>query len=810
MEVKKLAEAVENLRKAGLDLKGREGTLTDLCDEIRGLASRALESMDEDSATRVIGMLEELVRPICNCRCVSGADELLGEIVTKIVKFERENGRRELVLDRLLGEEVSEKARGGKKRFLVINPHLGVTNVAYFEGGGPVHDAILHLSPDVCDSVDCRCESIREWARETGIDLNSLSGIGCRGGFIKPVLSGTYEVVDEMVRDLEDARVDHHSNLGIWIASRFAEDLKKDEDFLLTISDPVVSDELDVEERLTGYSRIVRDGTAAHYLNHKAVWNLSASILGKNPDDLDLVSAHLGAGISVAAHKNGRVVSVLNAYSGVPSTNRCGEIEIDRVLYSLKHEDITFQDLDRAVRDRGGLLSLAGTDDFRALLAFLKRGADEVQRKKIRLLIRFMARKISQAVSGVAGRADFSPLLVVTGSLSRSDELMEAVKNELNGRFGVIEIPGNVEIEALAAGVIRAYYNRDSLKDYVKVRDELAKERAGERELFSTSVFGRKLYYRKSGAPILSIDDLIDATYLTVKERFDPTVAIVGAENEEALLAAKRANEEGRYRIAKFVLLGDYAAINRIAYDFDLVLDGENYKIIDTEDPIKSATDLMDQGKVHVLMKGSLKTEQILRGVFRYLKDSGKLKKGQLISHAVVMDIPMRNKLLIITDAAVNPYPDEHKKLAIVENALKVARSLNIAQPKVAVISAIESVNPSVESSIEAARIAEKFADRKDCIVEGPLSFDVAMDPEIAAEKKYKGIIKGTADILLMPDIDAGNVLYKSLTTQTGAVCAGVILCGDMPMVLTSRGDSARSKLASISMAVKLMFDLRN
>jgi phosphate butyryltransferase len=172
------------------------------------------------------------------------------------------------------------------------------------------------------------------------------------------------------------------------------------------------------------------------------------------------------------------------------------------------------------------------------------------------------------------------------------------------------------------------------------------------------------------------------------------------------------------------------------------------------------------------------------------------------------MDIPVRNKLLLISDAAVNTYPDEEKRVKIIENSLRVAANLNIRKPKVAVISAIESVNKSIESSIVAERIAQRFAERNDCIVEGPLSFDVAMDPAIAHEKHYKGQIQGNADILIMPDIDAGNVLYKSLTTQSGATCAGVILAGNLPLVLTSRGDSARSKLASISLAVKLYFDM--
>ncbi|MCK4351007.1 MAG: butyrate kinase, partial [Candidatus Krumholzibacteria bacterium] len=134
------------------------------------------------------------------------------------------------------------------------------------------------------------------------------------------------------------------------------------------------------------------------------------------------------------------------------------------------------------------------------------------------------------------------------------------------------------------------------------------------------------------------------------------------------------------------------------------------------------------------------------------------------------------------------------------ENALQVARYLNLEKPKVAVISAVETLNPSVESSIEAGKLADEYREREDCIVEGPLSLDVAMDPHSAREKKYPGRIKGNADILLMPDIESGNVVYKTLTVSSGAYLAGVVVGPGVPIILGSRGDSARTKLASISL----------
>ncbi len=275
----------------------------------------------------------------------------------------------------------------------------------------------------------------------------------------------------------------------------------------------------------------------------------------------------------------------------------------------------------------------------------------------------------------------------------------------------------------------------------------------------------------------------------------------MGAENEDAVAAAKQANEEGRYPIARFVLVGDFYEINKLAWEYDIKIDGVNYRIADTKTPVETALELYDAGKVDLLMKGGVKTEEIMRGALRYLKSSGKLEKGKIYSHVGVFQIPTYPKLLLVTDAAINPNPDNEMRKKILENALMVARCLNIKKPKVAVISAVETLNPSVESSILAREFADQYSDREDCIVEGPLSLDIAIDPHSAAEKKYGGRIKGNADILLMPDIEAGNVIYKTLTVSSGAYLAGVVVGAGIPIVLTSRGDSARSKLASISLA---------
>lgn len=736
-----------------------------------------------------------------------GVNALMGRILGMLARLEMNDGGSRKVMRRLLKPHTADRAAAERKRILVFNPAMTGTKISLFEGIEKLYESELHLDPDEPGDTESRVESLLGWLEHRGVTVNSLDGVACRCGFVKPIPSGTYRVVPEMLQDLEAPRIDHASNLSVAMAMRIASLHERAGDLLLTTTDPVVSDEMAAVERMTGLLKIKRDGTGAHYLNHKAVWRMLSNLIGKSDEDVSAITAYLGKGFSVALHRNGVVPAVLDAFADMPSTNRSGPLDLPRLLEGLKG-DITQRELEAAVFSRGGLLSLAGTNDFRALDGFRQKGATVQQQKKIELIFDFFARRITAGILGLTCDGKTVDFVAVTGALAELDDLVRRIIDGIAGRWPVVVVPGSIEQESLAAGLLRGFYEPETLRNYVGERDALHARRADEDKLIDTVLFERKVIYRKKGTPVTTLDELIDDARITVKENFTPTIAIVGADNEEAILAAKRANEEGNYRIARFRLLGDFAAISKIAYDFDLMIDNDNYSIIDTENPIEEAVGLLDQNQAHILMKGFVKTEDILRGVFQYLKRTGRLKSGELISHVFVMDIPVRNKLLLISDAAVNTYPDEEKRVKIIENTLKVAANLNIRKPKVAVISAIESVNKSIESSIEAERIAQRFADRNDCIVEGPLSFDVAMNPAIAHEKHYKGQIQGNADILIMPDIDAGNVLYKSLTTQSGATCAGVILAGNLPLVLTSRGDSARSKLASISLAVKLYFDL--
>jgi len=200
-------------------------------------------------------------------------------------------------------------------------------------------------------------------------------------------------------------------------------------------------------------------------------------------------------------------------------------------------------------------------------------------------------------------------------------------------------------------------------------------------------------------------------------------------------------------------------------------------------------------------MKGSLHTDEMMRAVAA--KDTG-LRTGRRISHIFIMDVPNYDRMLLITDAAINIYPTLDDKVDIVKNAIDLAHVLGIPEPKIAILSAVETVYPKIASTIEAAALC-KMADRgqiKGAILDGPLAFDNAISAEAARIKGIKSEVCGQADIMLVPDLEAGNMLAKQLAYLADAEMAGIVLGSRVPIILTSRADSARARMASAAAAV--------
>jgi len=232
-------------------------------------------------------------------------------------------------------------------------------------------------------------------------------------------------------------------------------------------------------------------------------------------------------------------------------------------------------------------------------------------------------------------------------------------------------------------------------------------------------------------------------------------------------------------------------------------LDLRGCRLIDAPDPVQAAMHcarLARDGEVGAIMKGSLHTDELMAAVVA--RESG-LRTARRISHAFVMGVPGHPRMFIITDAAVNIAPDLEAKRDIVQNAIDLARSLGVEVPKVALLAAVETVSPKMQATLDAAALC-KMADRGQIsggLLDGPLAFDNALSAESARIKGIDSPVAGRPDILLAPDIEAGNMLYKQLVFFTGAFAAGLVLGARIPVILTSRADGRSSRLASCAVA---------
>lgn len=294
---------------------------------------------------------------------------------------------------------------------------------------------------------------------------------------------------------------------------------------------------------------------------------------------------------------------------------------------------------------------------------------------------------------------------------------------------------------------------------------------------------------------VKNFEDLLDLA----RERESKKVAVAVAEDINVLTAVKEAKKLG---VADAILVGDKKKIEDIAEKIELDL--SPFEIVDIEDSkeaCRKAVSLVSSNKADLLMKGLVDTAVIMRQVLD--KKIG-LRTGKTISHLAVFDVPTYKKLLIITDPAMNISPDLNQKKQITENAVSFAQSLEIEDPKVAVVCAREKVDPNMEATIDAKKLEDmnKNGEITGCTVRGPLALDNAVSKEASKHKGMDGPVVGEADILLVPTIEAGNILYKALTFLAKAKSAGLIVGTKAPVVLTSRADTAEDKLRSILLGV--------
>jgi phosphate acetyltransferase len=268
--------------------------------------------------------------------------------------------------------------------------------------------------------------------------------------------------------------------------------------------------------------------------------------------------------------------------------------------------------------------------------------------------------------------------------------------------------------------------------------------------------------------------------------------------DETSLRGAVEAAEAG---IIVPILVGPAAKINAVAREHKINID--RFEVVDaphSDGAAARAVELIHEAKGELLMKGSLHTDELMRAV---TSSKTGLRTQRRISHVFIMDVPTYPETLFITDAAINIFPDLDAKVDIVQNAIDLFTQVGLGTPRVAILSAVETVTSKIPSTIEAAALC-KMADRKQitgALLDGPLAFDNAIDVDAARIKGIKSEVAGRAQILVVPDLESGNMLAKNLSYFAKADGAGIVLGARVPVVLTSRADSARSRMASAAVA---------
>ncbi len=294
----------------------------------------------------------------------------------------------------------------------------------------------------------------------------------------------------------------------------------------------------------------------------------------------------------------------------------------------------------------------------------------------------------------------------------------------------------------------------------------------------------------------------LDGLLEKAAKKKDSVIAVACAAETEVLKSVQLAV---RQNLASFILFDDEKELQTImAADFPELLNTLKVSICHTENKAVSASaavKAISSGKAHVLMKGNLPTSVILKAVLN--REYG-LRTGRVLSHVAAFEVAGYERLIFVTDAAMNIAPDLTTKVQIIQNSVSVAHACGVEKPIVAPLAAVETINPAMIPSTDAALLTmmNKRGQITGCIVEGPLALDNAVSPEAAKQKGLTGDAAGNADILLVPNIEAGNILYKSLMYFAHAKVGAVIQGAKAPVVLTSRADSAESKLYSLALAL--------
>lgn len=351
-------------------------------------------------------------------------------------------------------------------KVLVINPGSTSTKIAIYEKESPIYsESINHSAQDlahyhsIIDQLDYRLELIHSALEKAGHSIDELDAVSARGGFTKPVVAGTYRVDENVVDTMKHHAVhDHASNLG----SLLAWELTKDTDIPAFFVDPVSVDEFTDVARVTGFSQMERR-SFFHALNHRSTARKAAELLGKTYETCNLVVAHLGGGVTTAAHKKGKAVDVYNLYDeGCFAMDRGGALPINQLI-DYCYSGVTKQEVLKTLGSKSGVLSYLGTKDFKSVV---DRAFDEGDEKAM-LIFRAMAYQLSKDIGSMSAVLEYDvDAIVITGGMAYSDRLIDEIKKYVSKIAPVLVLPGENEMLSLAQGALRVLTGKEEARIY--------------------------------------------------------------------------------------------------------------------------------------------------------------------------------------------------------------------------------------------------------------------------------------------------------------------------------------------------------
>jgi butyrate kinase len=651
-------------------------------------------------------------------------------------------------------------------RILVINLGGTTSKFALFDGDECLAEHTFPLPDELAtaplsEQRPERVEHLRAFLGEQGVGLNELAAVAARGGLMKPLpRRGVYRVDEEMLYDLASERFGSHPAS---LSSLIASDMLKSEGLSLPIYvvDPITIDTLWDEARVSGVPEVRRAGRL-HALNVFRAVRHAAKQLKRPIHTCNFVVGHFGSGVSICTVAGGRCVDVNDAQLGEGpfSVSRAGTLPIRGVLELVKAEPDE-QKLKQRLSRSVGLAAYTGTADFREIERRLDAG-DPVAWEAYRAMV-YQSVKYMAAYAGVLGGAPDA--VVLTGGMIKSERFRTDLEDQLDWIAPVIVLPGEDEMAALAEGAYEAVLGLEPVLDYTEAEDPLA-------------------------APPRTMAEVVNRSAAGVDCQF----VVAGAHHPQIAETVAYCHQNG---ISGFTLVGPRQEIE--AQLAGLNVDTADVRIIDSDDVIADALDHIAMTPSSVLVKGKCDTAKLFHAVLSSLPHEGR----PFLSHIAFVENPLSNKLVGITDGGINAELDLHKKIAIMENAIRTARALGVKRPRVALAAGMEDKGQDFPAIADAREIVRrhKAGEWPEAIIDGPFGVDIAIYNEAAVLKGIQTPIAGLADVIVTPSLESCNIGAKLMIGFTGRAWAGVVVGGRVPMVVGSRADDAQARLCSIAMA---------